>query len=118
MLGSTDPLSIWGKFAMGYYSFQAPDGPVCLDIHGGPGPMGPTGEMLLGEIFSLITKITCYLLLMCSPLIGLHWRLGICVTRNYIFSLILEMLWSETGYFGLLGNKHSLYIILLYLIER
>ena len=30
----------------------------------------------------------------------------------------LEMLWSETGYFGLLGNKHSLYNILLYLIER
>ena len=43
---------------------------------------------------------------------------GIDVARNYIFTLILEMLWSETGYFGLLGNKHGLYIILLYLIER
>ena len=42
----------------------------------------------------------------------------ICVARNYIFGLILEMLWSKTGYFGLLGNKHSFYIILLYLIER
>ena len=40
------------------------------------------------------------------------------VARNYIFSLILEMLWSETGYFGLLGNKHSLYIILFCIIER
>ena len=30
----------------------------------------------------------------------------------------LEILWSETGYFGLLGNKHSLYIILSYLIDR
>ena len=30
----------------------------------------------------------------------------------------LEMLWSKTGYFGFLGNKHILYIILLYLIER
>ena len=46
---------------------------------------------------------------------GLH---GLGVARNDIFSLILEMLWSKTGYFGLLGNKHSLYIILLYLIER
>ena len=40
------------------------------------------------------------------------------VARNYIFSNILEMLWSKTGYFGLFGNKHSLYIILLYPIER
>ena len=30
----------------------------------------------------------------------------------------LEMLWSKMGYFGLLGNKHILFIILLYLIER
>ena len=30
----------------------------------------------------------------------------------------LEMLWSETGYFGLLGNNLILFIILLYLIER
>ena len=30
----------------------------------------------------------------------------------------LEMLWSETGYFGLLGNNFILFIILLYLIER
>ena len=28
------------------------------------------------------------------------------------------MLWSETGYFGLLGNNYILFIILLYLIER
>ena len=40
------------------------------------------------------------------------------IARNYILSLILDMLWSETGYFGLLRNKHILYIILLYLIER
>ena len=40
------------------------------------------------------------------------------VARNFIFSLISEMLWSETGYFGILGNKPSFYIILLYLIER
>ena len=40
------------------------------------------------------------------------------VARNYICGLILEMLWSKTGYFGLLGNKHSLCSILLYLIER
>ena len=30
----------------------------------------------------------------------------------------LEMLWPETGYFGLLGNNQILFIILLYLIER
>ena len=30
----------------------------------------------------------------------------------------LEMLWSETGCFGLLGNNIILFIILLYLIER
>ena len=47
--------------------------------------------------------------------ISLQMRGGVAI--NYIFSLILEMLWSETGYVGLLGNKHSLYIILLYLIE-
>ena len=29
----------------------------------------------------------------------------------------LEMLWSETVYFGLLGNNLILFIILLYLIE-
>ena len=29
----------------------------------------------------------------------------------------LEMLSSETGYFGLLGNSHILFIILLYIIE-
>ena len=40
------------------------------------------------------------------------------VAKHYIFSLILEMLWSKTVYFGLLGNKHSLYIIPLYLTER
>ena len=42
----------------------------------------------------------------------------VLVARNYIFSLILVMLWSETGYFVLLGNKRSLHIILLYLIKR
>ena len=30
----------------------------------------------------------------------------------------LEILWSETGYFGLLGKNLILFIILLYLIER
>ena len=30
----------------------------------------------------------------------------------------LEMLWSKTGYFGLLGNNYILFIILLYLIKR
>ena len=30
----------------------------------------------------------------------------------------LEMLWSETGYFGLLGNNIILVIILLDIIER
>ena len=30
----------------------------------------------------------------------------------------LEMLWSETGYFGLLGNNIIFFIILLYIIER
>ena len=30
----------------------------------------------------------------------------------------LEMLWSKTGYLRLLGNRHILYIILLYLMER
>ena len=29
----------------------------------------------------------------------------------------LETLWPKTGYFGLLGNNHILFIILLYLIE-
>ena len=29
----------------------------------------------------------------------------------------LETLWSETGYFGLLGNNHILFIILLYIIK-
>ena len=29
----------------------------------------------------------------------------------------LETLWSETGYFGVLGNNHILLIILLYIIK-
>ena len=42
---------------------------------------------------------------------------SICSVKLHLQSY-LEMLWSETGYFGLLGNKHILYIILLYPIER
>ena len=29
----------------------------------------------------------------------------------------LETVWSETGYFGLLGNNCILFIVLLYIIE-
>ena len=29
----------------------------------------------------------------------------------------LDTVWSETGYFGLLGNNHILFIILLYIIK-
>ena len=67
---------------MGCYSFGGPSGPVCLDIRGVPGPVGLTGDgglyRLLGDNFSRITKNTVYLLLLCSTLIVLHWKLGIC----------------------------------------
>ena len=39
-----------------------------------------------------------------------------CSKKLHIQSY-LEMLWSETGYFGLLGNNIILFIILLYLIK-
>ena len=42
---------------------------------------------------------------------------SLCSKKLHIQSY-LEMLCSETGYFGLLGNKHILFNILLYLIER
>ena len=35
----------------------------------------------------------------------------------HIWSLI-ELLWSERGYFGILGNTHILFIILLYPLKR
>ena len=43
-------------------------------------------------------------------------RLG-CSKKLYLQSY-LEILWSETGYFGLLDNDIILVIILLDLIER
>ena len=39
-----------------------------------------------------------------------------CSDKLHLLSY-LEMLWSETGYFGLLGDNYILFIILLYLIE-
>ena len=45
------------------------------------------------------------------------WTCQSCSDKLHLQSY-LEMLWSKTGYFGLLGNKHILYIILLYIIER
>ena len=82
MLSSTDPLSIRGKFSIGCYSFMGPDRPVCLAVRGGPVPMDPTGdggqETLLGENFFRLTKNPGLFLMLYSPLIGLHWKLGIC----------------------------------------
>ena len=46
-----------------------------------------------------------------------HLAVTECSERLHLQSY-LEMLWSKTGYFGLLGNTHILYIILLYPIER
>ena len=40
-----------------------------------------------------------------------------CSEKLHLLSY-LEMLWSETGYFGLLGNNIVLFIILLGIIER
>ena len=40
-----------------------------------------------------------------------------CSDKLYLQSY-LEMLWSKTGYFGLLGNNYILLIILLCPIER
>ena len=39
----------------------------------------------------------------------------LCIKKLHLWSY-LETLWSETGYFGLLGYNHILFIILLYLI--
>ena len=40
-----------------------------------------------------------------------------CSEKLHLWSY-LETVWFKTGYFGLLGNNHILFIILLYLIER
>ena len=52
--------------------------------------------------------------------VELEVRVAHCIilARTYILSLFLEMLWSETGYFGLLGNNYILFGILLYPIKR
>ena len=43
--------------------------------------------------------------------------MGYCSKKLHL-QYYLEMLWSETGYFGLLGKNLILFIILLYIIER
>ena len=42
--------------------------------------------------------------------------MGICSKKLHLQSYV-EMLCSKTGYFGLLGNNHILFIILLYIIK-
>ena len=43
--------------------------------------------------------------------------IGYCGEKLHLQSY-LEMLWSETGYFGLSGNNLILFNILLYFIEN
>ena len=54
--------------------------PVCLAICGGPVPVSPTvdgcRERLLGGGVSHLNKTHVFFLLLCSPLIVIHWRLG------------------------------------------
>ena len=57
MLGSTATSSIWGQFSIRCYSSGDLSEPVCLDIIGVPGPVGPTvidGREKLFEIFFLL----------------------------------------------------------------
>ena len=60
MIGSTAPLSVWGKFSVGCYSSWVPVDPVCLAVIGGPGHVDKTGyysqEKLLGIVFSRLNK--------------------------------------------------------------
>ena len=68
MLGFTNPLSIWGWFAVRCYLSWGPDNPVCLDMIGGTGPVGQTGDdsqdKLMGVVLywlkkNLITSYCC-----------------------------------------------------------
>ena len=43
---------------------------------------------------------------------------GVYCSEKLHLQSYLEMIWSKTGYFGLLGNNYILLIILLYIIER
>ena len=45
-------------------------------------------------------------------------KLGESCSEKLHLQSYLEMIWSKTGYFGLLGNNIILFIILLDLIER
>ena len=46
-----------------------------------------------------------------------HIKWGDTFSEKLHLQYYLEMLWSKTGYFELLGNNHILFIILLYPIE-
>ena len=75
MLGSTAPLSIWGKFSMGCYLSEYPDEPVYLAVGGVLGPDGPTGingrDNILGLTFSQPKKIMVDFY--CSEIFGMKY---------------------------------------------
>ena len=71
----------------------------------------------MGEVYVIsscgvaVTKLE-----MASTFMPKFPNLYLCSEQLHLQSY-LEMLWSETGYFGLLGNNHILFIILLHLIK-
>ena len=123
MLACTSTSSIWGQFYVGCYSSRGSAGLVSLAIHGIPGPLGPTIDggrerLLGGGSFSWLTKNPDCLLLVCSPLIELHWSLrkfcclqdwcrllscmmvGRCERHSHLFFL----LWSRIDHLGCWGS--------------
>ena len=101
MIGSTAPSSIWGGGSVGCYPFRGPPRTVSLAIYGGPVPVGPIGygirDRLLRGVVSRLTKNPNCFLFLCSPLIELHCRLGICCLIQRWFRLILFLIRGRFG---------------------
>ena len=75
MLGSTAPLSIWGNFDVGCYSYWVPAESVFLSMIGVTIHVIPTDidvrENLLGVVFSRPSKNHIYYLFLCSLITGI-----------------------------------------------